>query len=147
MRVLWLKKCHANLWRTWRMEVSGNPDFPHRNLEQKVGYGKTPFLPVQYSIWWRKVPSWELTYSQPVVCSNMMFLFSRWNIPSWDVQLSTSGKLTWLAGRCSIQCDKHLGNMTLSRWWQLKYFLCSPRTLEKSSNLRRIFFKWVETTN
>ena len=26
-----------------------------------------------------------------------------------------------------------------SRWWQLNYFLCSPRTLGKSSNLTNIF--------
>ena len=33
------------------------------------------------------------------------------------------------------------------RWWQLKYFLFSSRSLEKSSNLTSRFFKWVETTN
>ena len=34
-----------------------------------------------------------------------------------------------------------------SRWWQLKYFLFSPWSLGKWSNLTSIFFRWVETTN
>ena len=34
----------------------------------------------------------------------------------------------------------------LSGWWQLKYFLFSPRNLGKWSNLTSIFFKGVETT-
>ena len=29
------------------------------------------------------------------------------------------------------------------RWWQLKYFSCSPRSLGKWSNLTSIFFRWV----
>ena len=33
-----------------------------------------------------------------------------------------------------------------SRWWQLKHFLFSPRTLGRWSNLTIIFFKGVETT-
>ena len=33
------------------------------------------------------------------------------------------------------------------RWWQLKYFLFSPLSLGKWSNLTSIFFKGVETTN
>ena len=28
---------------------------------------------------------------------------------------------------------------TMTRWWQLKYFLCSPRSLKKWSNLTNIF--------
>ena len=32
-----------------------------------------------------------------------------------------------------------------SEWWQLKYFLCSPRKLGNISNLTIIFFKGVET--
>ena len=36
----------------------------------------------------------------------------------------------------------------LTRWWQLKYFSCSPRSLVKWTNLIwLIFFKGVETTN
>ena len=31
------------------------------------------------------------------------------------------------------------GNFGLSRWWQLKYLFFSPGSLEKRSNLTRIF--------
>ncbi len=34
-------------------------------------------------------------------------------------------------------------NHSISRWWQLKYFLFSPRSPGKRSNLTNIFFKWV----
>ena len=34
----------------------------------------------------------------------------------------------------------------ISRWWQLKYFLCSPRSLGKGSSLTRMFLKWGETS-
>ena len=37
---------------------------------------------------------------------------------------------------------------TLTRWWQLKYFLCSPRSLGRWSNLTNIFQRgWNSTTN
>ena len=35
----------------------------------------------------------------------------------------------------------------MSRWWQLKYFLFSPRTLGKMNPFWLIFFNGVETTN
>ena len=34
----------------------------------------------------------------------------------------------------------------MSGWWQLKHFLCSPRTLGQWSNLTSIFFRWVGST-
>ena len=37
--------------------------------------------------------------------------------------------------------------MNFSRWWQLKYFLCSPQKLGKIQILTIIFFKWSETAN
>ena len=34
-----------------------------------------------------------------------------------------------------------------SRWWQLKYFLCSPRKIgEDEPILTSIFFNWVGST-
>ena len=33
------------------------------------------------------------------------------------------------------------------RWWNFKYFLCSPRKLGMMNPFWLIFFKWVETTN
>ena len=38
-------------------------------------------------------------------------------------------------------------NESFSGWWQLKYFLVSPRSLGKWFPFWLIFFKWVETTN
>ena len=35
---------------------------------------------------------------------------------------------------------------TKSNWWQLQYFLCSPRTLGKISDLTSIFSRWVGST-
>ena len=46
---------------------------------------------------------------------------------------------------CIAMADK--GTQAIPRWWQLKYFLFSPRKLGKWSNLTSIFFRWVETTN
>ena len=45
------------------------------------------------------------------------------------------------------QKGKHHGR-SLSRWWQLNYFLeFSSRTLGKMNPFWVIFFRWVETTN
>ena len=38
-----------------------------------------------------------------------------------------------------------LATWIISRWWQLKDFLFSPRSLGKGSNLTSIVFNWVET--
>ena len=35
----------------------------------------------------------------------------------------------------------------VTRWWQLKYFLCSPLPGEDEPILTIIFVRWVETTN
>ena len=40
-----------------------------------------------------------------------------------------------------------LNDEQITRWWQLKHFLCSPRKLGKIPILTSIFFKWGETTN
>ena len=38
------------------------------------------------------------------------------------------------------------GHVTITRWWQLKHFLFSPRTLGKMNPIWRIFFRWVGST-
>ena len=37
-------------------------------------------------------------------------------------------------------------NSAKSRWWQLKYFLCSPRKLGKMNPFWLTFFRWVGST-
>ena len=73
----------------------------------------------------------------------MIFLF-----PRWDMLIS------WRVFIVLVECfldlidDKEwtvLGYQSMfSRWWQLKYFLCSPRTLGKISNLTSIFSKGLK---
>ena len=50
--------------------------------------------------------------------------------------------------RKSIQTIFFL-NDTRTRWWQLKYFLCSPRSLgqDEPNFDEHIFFRWVETNH
>ena len=48
----------------------------------------------------------------------------------------------------ALRCKRFVphGTHCFSRWWNFKYFLFSPRTLEKWFNLTSIFFRWVGST-
>ena len=65
-----------------------------------------------------------------------------YKIENWPEPLNREGALWKYQGlKISLKLQKKIGG------WQLKYCLCSPRTLGTWSNLTSIFFRWVETTN
>ena len=66
---------------------------------------------------------------------------SRWRFPSFEIEIiGESGWNTILESSLS-RC------WFISGWWQLTYFLFSPRTLGKISNLTHIFQMGGSTTN
>ena len=76
-------------------------------------------------------------------CSNWW-----WQVPWKFLGLHLVLLLSMLSGASEVPSfvsfDKH---PRFASWWQLNYFLCSPRFVGKLSNLTSFFFKWVETTN
>ena len=141
---LWRFQRFASWW--YQRFASGLPSLKlTRNLKISCLKRKTTIF--QPSWLWVPAVSFQGRVSPSKFWLANMFL------AGWPPQIPESGpKFDAMAIYSHAPRSLHdsplsFGSIRLARWWQLKYFLFSPRKLGKIPILTSIFFKWVETTN
>ena len=85
-------------------------------------------------------------HSAPATQQPTCFLNFRLSVVSSAVT-TRLGCLSTLEGRRPFCLPpKNKSPWSITRWWQLKYFLCSPFFCKDDPSLTNIFFKWVGST-
>ena len=65
----------------------------------------------------------------------------------WRIRWALSFEMVWPAKHIKSSKSAMFNMWRETRWWQLKYFLCSSPIIWGRFPIWLIYFRWVETTN